>query len=98
MSKAGSAHYKTSGGIEPLDAILEWKLDFVGGNVVKYTMRARNQRPQVRVDSLMKAFHYAAIAAARAARERGMTKGEIILKMGAYMNDIDTILNEELVQ
>lgn len=50
------AHYVFSN-IEPLDAILEWKLDYLLGNVVKYVVRAGRKTSDPRQD-LKKALYY----------------------------------------
>ena len=48
-------HY-TRGGIECLDFIESWGLDFVAGNVIKYVVRAPHKGNQV--DDLLKARFY----------------------------------------
>ena len=52
--KRGSAHYKKSG-IEPIQYIMENKLDFCEGNVVKYITRWKFKDG---VADLQKARHY----------------------------------------
>jgi hypothetical protein len=50
-------HY-TSGGIEVIDAILAWGLDYCLGNVVKYVARAGKKDASVMIEDLMKAREY----------------------------------------
>ena len=40
------AHYN-SGNIEVIDAIVDWELDFIEGNVVKYVTRAKHKGDQL---------------------------------------------------
>jgi len=39
-------HYNT-GNIEVIDAIVDWELDFIEGNVVKYVTRAKHKGDQL---------------------------------------------------
>ena len=48
-------HY-TFGSIEVLDAIEDWKLDFLAGNVVKYVARAKHKGSELQ--DLKKARFY----------------------------------------
>ena len=48
-------HYNT-GKIEVIDAIMDWELDFIEGNVVKYVARSRHKSS--RVGDLKKARWY----------------------------------------
>lgn len=50
----GGAHYKKHT-IQPWDAISDWGLGFLDGNVVKYIARWRNKDG---LNDLMKARHY----------------------------------------
>lgn len=49
------SHY-THGGIECIDAIEAWQLDFHRGNAIKYIMRARHKGTELK--DLMKARWY----------------------------------------
>lgn len=49
------AHYNT-GKIEVWDAITDWQLDFLSGNVVKYVARAGHKGPEI--EDLRKAREY----------------------------------------
>lgn len=49
------AHYN-AGGIEVIDAIEDWKLDFHEGNVVKYVARAKHKGTELQ--DLKKAAWY----------------------------------------
>jgi hypothetical protein len=51
------AHY-TRGGIEVIDAIEAWKLDFHRGNAVKYIARAGAKDPRKELEDLQKARWY----------------------------------------
>lgn len=51
------AHY-TSGKIEVRDAIIDWKLSYLIGNVVKYCARAGKKDPAKHVEDLQKASQY----------------------------------------
>lgn len=51
------AHY-TSSGIETIDAIEAWDLDYRLGNVVKYVSRAGKKDPAKTVEDLRKARWY----------------------------------------
>jgi hypothetical protein len=51
------AHY-TSGKIEVWDAIVDWRLDYLIGNAVKYLARAGRKDPTKEVEDLQKAKAY----------------------------------------
>lgn len=51
------AHY-TSGGVEVIDAIEAWDLNFHRGNAVKYIARAGKKDPAKLVEDLKKARWY----------------------------------------
>lgn len=51
------SHY-TSGNIEVIDAIEDWKLPYHLGNVVKYVARAGKKDPDKTVEDLKKARWY----------------------------------------
>jgi predicted 2-oxoglutarate/Fe(II)-dependent dioxygenase YbiX len=48
--------YYNTGKIEVIDAIQDWKLDFIEGNVIKYVVRSRHKSS--RVGDLKKARWY----------------------------------------
>lgn len=50
----GGDHYKKSS-IQPWDAIIDWRLGFLDGNVVKYVARWRKKGG---IEDLKKARHY----------------------------------------
>ena len=52
--QVGGDHYKTKG-LQPWDAIIEWKMGFLDGNALKYLVRFRDKGG---VEDLMKARHY----------------------------------------
>jgi hypothetical protein len=52
--QVGGSHYKTKG-LQPWDAIIEWKMGFLDGNALKYLVRFRDKGG---VEDLMKARHY----------------------------------------
>lgn len=60
-------HY-TMGGIEVIDAIEAWGLDFHLGNAVKYIARAGKKNPAETVQDLRKAMWYIERAEARLAK------------------------------
>lgn len=62
-------HY-VSGGIEVIDAIEAWGLDFHLGNAVKYVARAGKKDPTKLVEDLKKAKWYLERAIARIERAR----------------------------
>ena len=43
LSKVNHPAHYNAGKIEVIDAIVDWNLDFVGGNVVKYVTRAKHK-------------------------------------------------------
>lgn len=51
------AHY-THGGVEVIDAVEAWELDFCLGNAVKYIARAGKKDPSKLVEDLQKARWY----------------------------------------
>ena len=51
------SHYNM-GGIEVIDAIEAWELDFCLGNAVKYIARAGRKDPAKEVEDLRKAIFY----------------------------------------
>lgn len=51
------SHY-TSGNIEVIDAIEDWKLPYHLGNVVKYVARAGKKDPDKTIEDLKKARWY----------------------------------------
>ena len=62
------SHYR-SGGIEALDVIEAFGLDFVRGNVIKYTLRAGRKDPSKTIEDLEKAKFYLDREIARLKRE-----------------------------
>lgn len=64
-------HY-TAGGIEAIDVIEAWQLDFCLGNTVKYISRAGRKDPTKLVEDLQKARWYLdrAIANAKKASDQ----------------------------
>ena len=63
MNKYNPEYYKR-GKIEVLDFILDQKLHFIEGNVVKYIVRAGFKEGASRLEDLMKANEYIARAIA----------------------------------
>lgn len=57
MSKIDHPDYYKAGGIEAIDVIEDWKLDFCLGNAIKYIARAGKKSDDVRTD-LEKAAWY----------------------------------------
>lgn len=57
MSKIDHPEYYKSGGVEVIDVIEDWKLDFCLGNAIKYIARAGKKSDDVRTD-LEKAAWY----------------------------------------
>ena len=43
LSKVNHPPHYNAGKIEVIDAIVDWELDFIGGNVVKYVTRAKHK-------------------------------------------------------
>tara|TARA_Y100001973_G_C5147990_1_gene306492 strand:+ start:827 stop:1177 length:351 start_codon:yes stop_codon:yes gene_type:complete len=56
LSKVNHPKHYNSGKIEVIDAIVDWELDFIEGNVVKYITRAKHKGDQV--NDLKKARWY----------------------------------------
>ena len=52
------SHYRSDSGIEVIDAIEAWNLDFCKGNVVKYVARAGLKDPSKEIEDLEKAKWY----------------------------------------
>jgi Protein of unknwon function (DUF3310) len=52
------SHYVGAGGLEPIDAIESWGLDFYLGNVLKYIVRAGKKNKDKEVEDLEKAKFY----------------------------------------
>lgn len=71
MSKYDPAHYQR-GSIQVWDFIVDQKLDFLRGNVVKYLCRAGHKQYEEEIDDLLKAKMYIqkAIDTASAGRNR----------------------------
>lgn len=57
MSKFDPAHYQR-GSIQVWDFIVDQKLDFLLGNVVKYVCRAGHKKYEEEIDDLLKAKMY----------------------------------------
>ena len=57
MSKIDHPEYYRAGGIEAIDVIEDWKLDFCLGNAIKYIARAGKKSDDVKTD-LEKAAWY----------------------------------------
>ena len=47
LSKVNHPKHYNSGKIEVIDAIVDWELDFIEGNVVKYITRAKHKGDQL---------------------------------------------------
>jgi len=52
------SHYHATSGIEVIDAIEAWELNFALGNAVKYCARAGHKDPAKAVEDLRKAIWY----------------------------------------
>jgi hypothetical protein len=63
------SHY-TAGGIEVLDAIEAWQLNFSRGNVVKYVARAGRKQDADELEDLQKALFYLRREVKRLRQER----------------------------
>jgi len=57
MSKQNPQHYRT-GSIEPWDYIVDQRLNYLEGNVIKYVTRAGKKDSESRLDDLLKAQAY----------------------------------------
>ena len=57
MSKQNPQHYRT-GSIEPWDYIVDQKLGYLEGNIIKYITRAGKKDNESRLDDLLKAQAY----------------------------------------
>ena len=57
-SIAHPPHYCNSRKYEPWDVIVDWKLDYLTGNAVKYISRAGRKDPDKEVEDLNKAIAY----------------------------------------
>ena len=57
MSKQNPQHYRT-GFIEPWDYIVDQRLGYLEGNVIKYVTRAGKKDSESRLDDLLKAQAY----------------------------------------
>lgn len=68
-------HYHASSGVEVIDAIEAWDLDFHTGNVVKYVARAGRKSPDP-LDDLLKAQWYLNRAIGRLQRGKGASDGD----------------------
>ena len=66
------AHYAEGRKYEPIDVIVDWRLDFLLGNVVKYVSRAGRKPDASELQDLEKAAFYLRKAVERA-RERENT-------------------------
>nr|DAI46501.1 MAG TPA: nucelotide kinase [Caudoviricetes sp.] len=71
MSKIDHPDYYKAGGIEAIDVIEDWKLDFCLGNAIKYIARAGKKSDDVKTD-LEKAAWY--IKRHKRGIERGILK------------------------
>lgn len=58
MSNISHPKHYTSGDIEVIDAIIDWKLGYCLGNVVKYVARAGKKDPAKTEEDLRKAIQY----------------------------------------
>ena len=56
LSKVNHPPHYNSGKIEVIDAIVDWELDFIEGNVVKYVTRAKHKGDEI--NDLKKARWY----------------------------------------
>ena len=57
--KSNPSHYdQFPDGIQPLDVIMAWGLDFCSGNIVKYIARAGNKSGESKLDDYRKARTY----------------------------------------
>ena len=56
LSKVNHPAHYNSGKIEVIDAIVDWELDFIEGNVVKYVTRAKHKGDEI--NDLKKARWY----------------------------------------
>ena len=52
------SHYLANSGIEVIDAIEAWNLNFSRGNAVKYIARAGVKNPEKEIEDLEKAVWY----------------------------------------
>jgi hypothetical protein len=61
LKKAGSNHYKTGGGVEPIDLYLAGGMfrDFALCSIIKYAFRNRNPEEQLNEKDLLKIIDYA---------------------------------------
>ena len=57
MSKQNPQHYRT-GSIEPWDYIVDQRLGYLEGNIIKYITRAGKKDNESRLDDLLKAQAY----------------------------------------
>lgn len=64
-------HYTNGRTIEPLDAIVDWKLDFCLGNVVKYISRAGRKEDETPLRALEKARYYLERAIKELEKQKG---------------------------
>lgn len=58
-TKFNPSHYDSFPvGMQPLDVIIAWKLDFCRGNVIKYIVRAGKKQGESTLDDYLKARTY----------------------------------------
>ena len=51
-------HYRSTNGIQCIDVIEAWELNFHRGNIIKYILRAGQKSPQTEIEDLKKAKWY----------------------------------------
>jgi hypothetical protein len=68
------SHYHASTGIEVIDAIEAWELNFALGNVVKYVARAGRKDSSSRAQCLSKALWYLTREIEQAKEEEGTSE------------------------
>ena len=69
MNVAAPSHYVDGRTIEPIEVILDWDLDYLEGNILKYLSRWR--RKGTPIDDLRKLHQYVHILLEREQRKVG---------------------------